>query len=78
MQIVRIEKSLEQYRDKILFPEKLKRANDMLKKTGLPDKSTIKHGIYANEHEEQRHLKAFSITIFYCTLNFIVLLSPQL
>ena len=36
--IVRIDKSLEQYRDKILFPEKLAKANEMLKKVGLPGK----------------------------------------
>lgn len=36
--IVRIDKSLEQYRDKILFPEKLAKANDMLKKIDLPNK----------------------------------------
>jgi hypothetical protein len=36
--IVRIDKSLEQYRDKILFPEKLAKANEMLKKVGLPKK----------------------------------------
>jgi hypothetical protein len=36
--IVRIDKSLEQYKDKILFPEKLAKANEMLKKTGLPGK----------------------------------------
>ena len=34
--IVAIDKSLEKYDDKILFPEKLEKANEMLKKIGLP------------------------------------------
>ena len=36
--IVPINPSLEQYRDKVLFPEKLAKANEMLKKTKLPKK----------------------------------------
>lgn len=36
--IVRTDKSLEQYKDKILFPEKLAKANEMLKKVSLPKK----------------------------------------
>jgi len=39
--IVRIDPSLEQYRDKVLFPEKLARANKMLKTAKLPKS---KHG----------------------------------
>ena len=34
--IVIIDKSLDVYNDKILFPEKLAKANEMLKKVGLP------------------------------------------
>ena len=34
--IVAIDKSLEKYDDKILFTEKLEKANEMLKKIGLP------------------------------------------
>lgn len=33
---VRIDKSLNQYEDKILFPDKLEKANEMLKNVGLP------------------------------------------
>ena len=33
--IVRIDASLEQYRDKVLFPAKLAKANEMLKTTKL-------------------------------------------
>jgi hypothetical protein len=33
---VRIDKSLNQYEDKVLFPDKLEKANDMLKNIGLP------------------------------------------
>ena len=36
--IVRIDPSLEKYRDKILFPEKLAMANEMLKTAKLPGK----------------------------------------
>ena len=38
--IVAIDKSLDKYGDKILFPEKLEKANEMLKKIGLPKLST--------------------------------------
>ena len=34
--IVTIDKSLEKYKDKILFPEKLEKANKMLKTAKLP------------------------------------------
>ena len=34
--IVRIDPSLEQYRNKVLFPEKLAKANEMLKTTNFP------------------------------------------
>jgi len=34
--IVVIDKSLDKYDDKTLFPEKLEKANEMLKKIGLP------------------------------------------
>ena len=42
--IVRIDKSLNKYDDKILFPEKLEKANEMLRKVGLPKQwTTEKH-----------------------------------
>ena len=34
--IVVIDKSLDFFNDKLLFPEKLEKANEMLKKVGLP------------------------------------------
>jgi hypothetical protein len=34
--IIVLDKRLEKFRGKILFPEKLKRANEILAKTGLP------------------------------------------
>ncbi|MBK6979784.1 MAG: hypothetical protein IPH28_24050 [Cytophagaceae bacterium] len=34
--IVLIDKSLDFFNDKILFPKKLEKANEMLKKIGLP------------------------------------------
>ena len=34
--IVIIDKSLEKYKGKILFPEKLAKANEVLRKIGLP------------------------------------------
>jgi len=34
--IVRIDNSLNKYDDKILFPDKLEKANEMLRKIGLP------------------------------------------
>lgn len=34
--IVRIDKKLEKFRGKVLFPEKLQQANEILKKVGLP------------------------------------------
>lgn len=36
MPIVRLDKSLNKYDDEVLFPEKLEKANNMLKKVGLP------------------------------------------
>jgi len=36
---VRIDPSLEQYRDKTLFPESLARANEMLKNAKIPGRS---------------------------------------
>lgn len=39
--VVAIDKSLEKYKGKVLFPEKLEKANDALKRIGLP-KSTTK------------------------------------
>ena len=34
--IVLIDKSLDFFNDKVLFPQKLEKANEMLKKIGLP------------------------------------------
>ena len=34
--IIKIDKSLDFFNDKPLFPEKLEKANDMLKRIGLP------------------------------------------
>ena len=44
--IIIVDKSLDFYNDKVLFPNKLEKANEMLKKTGLPkmereDKSPV-------------------------------------
>lgn len=36
--IVRIDKSLNQYSELVLFPEKVEKANQMLKTVGLPKK----------------------------------------
>lgn len=38
--IVRVDKSLNKYDDKIMFPEKLEKANEMLRKIGLPKQLT--------------------------------------
>jgi len=35
--VIVLDKKLEQYREKVLFPEKVKKANDILSKTGLPE-----------------------------------------
>jgi hypothetical protein len=44
--IVRVDKSLNNYDDKILFPDKLEKANEMLRKIGLPKQwITEKHYI---------------------------------
>ncbi len=40
--IVKIDKSLDKYDDKVLFPEKLEKANEMLKTKGLPKQWTNK------------------------------------
>jgi hypothetical protein len=34
--IVRIDKSLDKYRNVVLFPDKLEKANEMLRTIGLP------------------------------------------
>ena len=39
--IVRIDDALNKYDDKILFPDKLERANEMLRKIGLPKQRTL-------------------------------------
>lgn len=38
--IVRVDESLNKYDDKILFPDKLEKANEMLRKVGLPKQWT--------------------------------------
>ncbi len=38
--IVKIDKSLSKFDNKILFPEKLEKANEMLKNIGLPKQWT--------------------------------------
>ncbi len=38
--IVKINNSLDKFDEKILFPEKLEKANEMLKKNGLPKQWT--------------------------------------
>ena len=38
--IVKIDKSLNKYDDIVLFPNKLKKANEMLRKVGLPKQWT--------------------------------------
>jgi hypothetical protein len=38
--IVKIDKSLNKYDDIVLFPEKLEKANERLKKVGLPKQWT--------------------------------------
>ncbi len=35
--IIVFDKKLEQFRDKVLFPEKLKKAKEILAKVGLPN-----------------------------------------
>lgn len=37
--VIVFDKKLEQFRNKILFPEKLEKANKILKQTGLPKKT---------------------------------------
>lgn len=34
--VVRVDEKLNQYSDKVLFPEKVEKANDMLRRIGLP------------------------------------------
>ncbi len=36
--VIVFDKKLEQFRDKVLFPEKLAKANEILAKAGLPKK----------------------------------------
>ena len=38
--ILIIDKSLEQYKGKVLFPEKLAKANEVLRRIGLPKLTT--------------------------------------
>jgi len=41
--ILKIDESLNKYDDIVLFPEKLEKANQILKVIGLPKKWTTKH-----------------------------------
>ena len=41
--IVKIDSSLDKFDEKVLFPEKLEKANEMLKKIGLPKQWTTKN-----------------------------------
>jgi hypothetical protein len=43
--VVLIDKSLDFFNDKVLFPEKVAKANEMLKKIGLPKMKTGKKTI---------------------------------
>ena len=45
--IVRIDSSLDKYDDKILFPDKLEKANEMLRKIGIPKQWTIQEMLLA-------------------------------
>lgn len=36
--VIVLDKKLEQFRDKVLFPEKVAKANEILSKVGLPEK----------------------------------------
>jgi hypothetical protein len=38
--VVRIDKSLDKYNDMVLFPEKVAKANEMLRTIGLPKDET--------------------------------------
>ena len=40
--IVRIDKSLNKLEGKVLFPDKLEKANEMLKTIGLPKSNSLK------------------------------------
>jgi hypothetical protein len=39
--IIVFDKKLEQFRDKVLFPEKVAQANEILSKVGLPKTKTL-------------------------------------
>lgn len=41
--IVKIDKSLNKYNDIVLFPNKLKKANEVLQKLGLPKPAKKRH-----------------------------------
>ena len=45
--IVRIDNSLNKYDNIILFPEKLEKANEMLRRTGVPKQWIIEKTYYA-------------------------------
>ena len=49
--IVLIDKSLDFFNDKVLFPEKLAKANEMLKNIGLPkmNESTVANTQYSKK-----------------------------
>ena len=41
--IVKIDNSLDKFDEKVLFPEKLEKANQMLRKIGIPKQWTTKN-----------------------------------
>ena len=52
--IIVFDKKLEQFRDKVLFPEKLKKANELLSKGGLPQRNNknISNNLAKSEAEQ--------------------------
>lgn len=65
---VSIDKSLNQYENKVLFPEKLKKANDMLKNVGLPKKELFPNSQYFFGWINQNSFKAPERGFFYCLI----------
>ena len=48
--VIVFDKKLEQFRDKVLFPKKLARANEILSKVGLPKQKKSKAKIKTLHH----------------------------
>ena len=57
--IISIDSSLEQYRNKVLFPEKLAKANEMLKTAKLP----VKHIIVENADPQKKGVEMLDAVI---------------